>query len=83
MASGRLVHSDPLGPGQVAGRAVRAYSVATVPAVDRSLCQLADWLATQIAIAPEFGISYLHRWRHDMNMLLDRRLELMTPVERD
>lgn len=68
-----------LGPPEIPGRCRRSYPARTVADVDRGLVWLRGWLAEQLRRAPEFGFEYYHRYRKDLDALLDARNRLMRP----
>jgi hypothetical protein len=76
---------DPLRPArlgllrEIRGQALRSYRVATVRDVDRNLRGLSAWLTRNLSRAPEFAWDYYARYLADVDLLLDRRLELMPP----
>lgn len=67
-------------PARISGRALRSYRVATVAEVDLALLAVSGWLGAQLVKAPEFGATYLARFRYDVDQLLDVRLTLMKVV---
>jgi hypothetical protein len=68
--------------GSVVGKVKRSYRVRTLDEVDVALVELNRWLAEQVVKAPEFGLSYVRKWRHDADLLLDVRCQLMERRDR-
>lgn len=68
--------------GSVVGRVKPSHQVRTLDEVDGALVELNRWLAEQLGRAPEFGLGYLRKWRHDSDLLLDVRLERMAQRDR-
>ena len=77
-----MAASPRLLAGSVVGQVKRSYSVRTLDEVDVALVELNRWLAEQLGKAPEFGLGYLRKWRHDADLLLDVRWRLMERRDR-
>ena len=77
-----MTASPRLLAGSVVGQVKRTYSVRTIDEVDVALAELNRWLAEQLGKAPEFGLGYLRKWRHDADLLLDVRWRLMERRDR-
>ena len=77
-----MVASPRLLAGSIVGQVKRSYRVRTLDEVDVALVELNRWLAEQLGRAPEFGLGYLRKWRHDADLLLDVRSQLMSRRDR-
>ena len=77
-----MTTSPRLLAGSIVGQAKRTYTVRTLDEVDVALVELNRWLAAQLGKAPEFGLGYLRKWRHDADLLLDVRLGHMARRDR-
>jgi len=73
--------SDPataaVDPPVIRGEVLRLYQVRTIDDVDYYLRGIRTWVDTATKKAPEFSDDYRHRYRADVERLLDERCRLM------